>query len=729
MSETLMVVRTPEELERVCSYLSDPEFVYAAYDSETTGLKKDSEIIGYSIAVEEGIGIYVVLAEWFANVRTEDCQACCGVGSIDKGLTKAGKPRVRPKCKECKASGKITISDGELVHYPEMRAASAQVFNTLTTKRLIMHNSPFDCQVTERELGFNLRPHLHTDTMELWHVLDENENAALKDLGARLFGEDALTEKEAMKASVITNGGIWSDAPGGTKEMYKADSELLGRYGAKDTILTLKLFYEGIPRLFDENLDKFFYEEESMPLMRTATYDMNTVGLKVDLTRLAQVERELTDECMRLRAEIHEMLAPLTKEKYPKGFGDKAEEFNIGSTQQMAWLLFDRMGEMFLTLTDGGKALCKQLGCKPTYSNKAKRDFISSALDYGKNPYKFMQCDVVVLEEYAPKYEWCAKLLEYRSAGKILGTYVLGIKERLHYGIIYPGFLQHGTTSGRYSSRNPNFQNLPRDDKRIKSCIISRPGRVFVGADYSQLEPRVFASVSQDPDLMECFASGKDFYSVVGAPIFDKEHCSLFKKDENSFAKLYEDLRNISKAFALATPYGTSAFQQAQKLKLPQKRCEEIMEKYLTRYASVHQMMLESHEMVKDHGVVYSLYGRPRRIPAGLEIRSVYGDLPHGELPYAIRNLLNLGMNHRVQSSAASIVNRAAIRFCRRMEELGLDAKLLLQVHDELIAECREEDKEIVRQELKDAMENTTLLPGVLLQADPKIAYNLADLK
>jgi DNA polymerase-1 len=307
---------------------------------------------------------------------------------------------------------------------------------------------------------------------------------------------------------------------------------------------------------------------------------------------------------------------------------------------------------------------------------------------------------------------------------------VQGILRGVRYGIIHPSFLQAGTTSGRYSSRNPNFQNLPRDDKRIKSCIIARPGCMLVGADYSQLEPRVFASVSQDPDLMSCFDLGQDFYSVVGVPIFGKEECSLFKKDANSFAKLYEELRHFSKAFALATPYGTSAFLQATKLGLPQRKCQEIIDSYFARYPSVHQMMLDSHEMVKDYGVVYSLYGRPRRIPEGLNIRAVYGDADHGDLPYAIRNMLNLGMNHRVQASGASIVNRAMIRFYARMKELGIKyAPILSQIHDEIIVECRIEDVEVVKLELKNAMENTTILPGVKLEAMPVAAAMMSDLK
>jgi DNA polymerase-1 len=105
---------------------------------------------------------------------------------------------------------------------------------------------------------------------------------------------------------------------------------------------------------------------------------------------------------------------------------------------------------------------------------------------------------------------------------KLLNTYIKGLGSKVQYGIIRPNFLQHGTTSGRYASRNPNFQNLPRDDERIKQCVTARPGKVFVSADQSQLEPRVFASYSQDKRLMDAFNGASDFYSVVGMEVYDK---------------------------------------------------------------------------------------------------------------------------------------------------------------------------------------------------------------
>jgi DNA polymerase-1 len=306
----------------------------------------------------------------------------------------------------------------------------------------------------------------------------------------------------------------------------------------------------------------------------------------------------------------------------------------------------------------------------------------------------------------------------------------------MEYNIIRPSFLQHGTTSGRYSSRHPNFQNLPRDDKRIKACIIARPGKIFVGADYSQLEPRVFASFSQDKRLMECFASGDDFYSVVGAPIFGKEDLSLRKDDKNSFAKLHPDLRQLAKEdVSLATVYGTTAFKMAQSTGLPVDRCQQIIDSYLENFPGVEKLMLEAHEQVKTEGATYNLFGRPRRQPEGLKIKKVYGNTQHGDLPYAVRNILNLAVNHKIQSSGASIMNRAAIavwkeiRMMAETDKRWDEVKIIMQVHDELILEGPEELKHVMYVILKRCMEETTELPGVQLVAEPKAAFNLADLK
>jgi DNA polymerase I-like protein with 3'-5' exonuclease and polymerase domains len=683
MKENQIIIKTIEDFEPLFNYIQN--FDYIAFDTETTGLYHGAEVIGISICAESDIAFYVVLSYWCVEqkklIELDTCLKMC-----------------------------------EFLHI-------------LKTKKLIAHNAIFDCSKLYDIYRIDLMPSVYCDTMILSHTLNEERSNKLKDLGASVYGESALEEQTAMKASVHQNGGSLTKK---CHEMYKADPDLLGMYGAKDALLTLNLFYEFIPQLMAQGLDKFFFDDECMPLLRGPTYDMNTTGLKVDIQKLQELKGSLEVEIAASGAFIANEIKDLVKDKYPGA--KKTNMFNINSNQQLAWLLFERLNNDFPSLTDTGLALCKFLHLNP-YTIKDRKTFISTCKDFkGQpwnsrkigDPWQYMSANADSLSIFEDKYAWIKKLLEQKKNQKILSTYVIGIQEKIEYGIIRPRFNQSGTTSGRYSSNDPNFQNLPRDDKRIKSCIVSRPGKVFVGADYSQLEPRVFASISQDPRLLECFAKGEDFYSVVGAPIFGIEGLSMFKDDPNSFAIKHKVLRQIAKSFALATAYGTTASKQAKVLSKTVDECKGIIDKYFASYPNVEHMMLDAHEQAKNTGIVYGLYGRPRRIPEAMKIPK---GINHGELPYESRNLLNLAMNHIVQSTAASIVNRAAIAFCGVVKELGLDAKIVLQVHDSLVIECPESDASQVSVILKDCMELTTILPGVTLIAEPEIANSLADLK
>lgn len=701
MTESLVVIRTVEELQALESIVDTMED-FVAYDTETTGLDWGCQVIGLSICGDLEEAYYVILSYWDKEKQQ----------LIDLDT----KARIKP------------------------------LLEKLKTKQLIMHNAVFDCRVTETNFGVDLMPSVHTDTVALAHLLDEKRHNGLKELSVSLFGEDSRQEQIEMKASVTENGGQLTKA---CYELYKADADLLGKYGAKDTILTLKLFYTLVPQLYEQGLDKFFYEEESMPLMRSATYQLNTAGLKISLERLQQVKSEVQVEMQQAKAFIHEEIAAYIKEAYP-GTG-KTNTFNIGSGPQISWLLFHKLDNEFVVLTDAGRAVCHFLGMSLPYTKGAKYQFIQACIDakgqvyapagtYNrktkktskrdakiKDYWNYLKCGKDTLGKYSKKYKWVESLLSYKKSDKLLSTYIEGIESRMRYGIIRPEFEQTGTTSGRYSCKNPNFQNLPRDDKRIKSCIVPRPGKVFVGADQSQLEPRVFASLSGDLTLQGGFKKGEDFYSVVGAPVFGKEELSRFKNDAESFAKKFPELRDKSKVIALAIPYGRVALQLAAALGVSQDEAQSIIDTYFEKYESVHNFMLDQHEKVKRQGVVYSLFGRPRRIPEALEIGPLYGwNTKHAQLPYEARNLLNLAMNHPIQSTAASIMNRVAIHFCAKNIP---GCKIISQIHDEIIVECNEQDAEYVAQELRDSMENAVTLPGVALIAEPKIAYNMADLK
>lgn len=704
--EQLHLIKTLQELQQLQEFIKDKDFI--AFDTETTGLDKESEIIGFSVSADVDTGYYIVLASW--NVKEQH------------------------------------------LDYLETTGGAKALLQTLTGKNLIMHNAVFDCTRANSRYQIDLMPSVHTDTMILAHLLDENRHNGLKELAVSLFGEDSKQEQDEMKASVHANGGMLTRD---NYELYKADCDLIGRYGAKDTILTLKLFYHLVPELYEQGLEDFFYKDESMPLLRGPTYDMNTTGLKVDADKLQKLKGELEADCMDAKAFIHKEIEAHVKDKYP---GDKKTNvFNIGSSKQLAWLLFFKLGNDFHLLTDAGKEVCQGLGLKLPYTPAARREFIHIVtaskgrvyapavknLKTGKegrpkkvsDPWNYIACGKETLERYAHKYKWVTRFLEYAKNLKLLNTYVEGIQSRMKYNTIRPSFLQHGTTSGRYSSRNPNFQSLPRDDKRIKACIVARPSNVFVGADYSQLEPRVFASFSKDERLLACFKNGDDFYSVIGSTVFDKQGYSMKKDEPGSFAQTFKSLRDVSKVVALSATYGTTAPQMAPKIKKTLQEAQEVIDDYFERFPSVLELMKESHEQAKTHGEVKNLFGRPRRMPKAKDIVKIYGNRQHSDLPYEARNLLNLAVNHRIQSTGASIMNRAAISVWKTCQELGksdpiwLKVRIVMQIHDEVILEGPQELQDEMVLVLKDAMEHSIELPGVDLIADPKIANNIADLK
>ena len=279
MEEQLIIVKTSEQLQELIEYVKDKDYI--AFDTETTGTEKESQIIGFSVCADLEKVFFVTLSYW-------DTASSRLIDLVTKNYAKA-------------------------------------LFSGLIGKNLIMHNAVFDCAMVKNNYGIDLMPSVHTDTMILGHLLDENRSNGLKERAVELYGEDVCKEQAIMKDSVVKNGGVLTKD---NYELYKADADLIAYYGAKDAILTLKLFYNDVPQLFDQNLDKFFYEDESMPLLRGPTYDMNTTGLRVDPEKLQALRGTLEAECLELKSFIYKEVTPLVRDKYP-GTGKK-NQFNIG---------------------------------------------------------------------------------------------------------------------------------------------------------------------------------------------------------------------------------------------------------------------------------------------------------------------------------------------------------------------------------------------------------------
>lgn len=224
---------------------------------------------------------------------------------------------------------------------------------------------------------------------------------------------------------------------------------------------------------------------------------------------------------------------------------------------------------------------------------------------------------------------------------------------------------------------------------------------------------------------MDVFSGTDDFYSVIGMRVYGKTDC-IPQKDgsPDAFGIKYKKLRDLSKVIALASVYGATAWQLSSTTGKSENDTQNDIDLYFEAFPGVQQYMKSQHLQAKKHGYVENLFGRRRRIPMAKKIAL---DAKHADLPYEQRSLLNLAVNHPIQSTGASIVNRSAIRIHELIQQLSLNAVLVVQVHDSLVYEVDIDQAEMMALVLQDGMENTISLPGVKLEAVPEIGYNLAE--
>jgi len=351
------------------------------------------------------------------------------------------------------------------------------------------------------------------------------------------------------------------------------------------------------------------------------------------------------------------------------------KRFNIGSPKQLSVVLFEELG-----------------------------------LKGGKKTRTGWSTDAETLEKLKDQHELIPAVLDWRKVSKLKSTYVEGLTKTIEAdGRIRSTFHQTVTATGRLSSADPNLQNLPvrrEDGSEIRRCFTARPGWVLVDADYSQIELRVLAHVADDRAMQEAFASGEDFHAVTASQVF---HVPL--------GEVTPKLRSAAKAVNFGIVYGISAWSLADDIKVSNAEAQGFIDAYLARYTGVKQYMDSVKADAEKNGFVTTIYGRKRAIP---------------ELKASNFNLRSFGqraaMNTPIQGAAADIIKLAMIRVDERLRREGLQARLILQVHDELIVEAPETEREIVALLLKEEMEAAASLK-VRLLADVNWGYNWYDAK
>lgn len=351
----------------------------------------------------------------------------------------------------------------------------------------------------------------------------------------------------------------------------------------------------------------------------------------------------------KLQSQIHELEETIHREA--------GEEFNINSPQQLGEILFVKMG------IPGGK--------------KTKKGY-STAAD--------------VLEKLAPDHPFVSRILEYRALAKLKSTYTDGLAEFVASdGRIHSTFNQTITATGRISSTEPNLQNIParmEQGRLIRKFFVPKDGCVFVDADYSQIELRIMAHLSKDTSLIEAFNSGADIHAITASKVF---HVDL--------PEVTPLMRRNAKAVNFGIIYGISAFGLSSDLNISRKDAKEFIDEYFRTFPKVKEYLDAGVEKAKKEGYVTTEFNRRRPLP---ELSSSnFMQRSFGE---------RVAMNAPIQGTAADIMKIAMIRVKQRFEKEGLESRVILQVHDELLVEAPRGEVETAAALLKEEMENAVIL-------------------
>lgn len=402
------------------------------------------------------------------------------------------------------------------------------------------------------------------------------------------------------------------------------------------------------------------FENIEMPLIKVLA-EMQYEGIYVDKQELVSFGVKLKEDIEVIKQEIYKLAG---------------EEFNINSTLQLGNILFEKLK-------------------LPVYK-KTKKGYST---------------DVDILEKLKPEHPIIEKILEYRGFMKLNSTYVDGlivyINEYTHK--IHSYFHQTITATGRISSTEPNLQNIPtrtEQGKQIKKAFKAQKGHIFIDADYSQIELRILAHISNDTNMREAFLNEEDIHKQVASKVFNVP-----------LEEVTKEQRTAAKAVNFGIVYGISGFGLAEQLGISRKKAEQYIEQYLEKYKGVKEFMDRIVEKAKEQGYVETLFHRRRYIP---ELSSNN---------YMVRQFgARAAMNTPIQGTAADIMKIAMIEVNKKLEEEKLNAKLILQIHDELLIECKIEEKEEVKKILKESMENAVKL-SIPLEVEVSEASNWYDVK
>jgi DNA polymerase-1 len=434
------------------------------------------------------------------------------------------------------------------------------------------------------------------------------------------------------------------------RSMSELDPKEVVEYAAEDADVTLKLKNILERELHEKGLYQLF-EEVEMPLVPVLAH-MEMNGARIDEASLAETSKVFTERMEAIEQEIREVAG---------------QELNISSPRQIGELLFDQL----------------KIDSKPKKTKTGQ--------------YVTDEATLLALKSKHPVVE---KILDYRGYKKLLSTYIDALPQLVNprTGHIHTSYNQAVTATGRLSSSNPNLQNIPiRDEngKEVRKAFIPDEGELFFSADYSQIELRLMAHLSQDKNMVEDFNSGHDIHQATAAKIF-----------KVPIEEVTSTMRRKAKTANFGIIYGISAFGLAERMEVSRGEARQLIDDYFSTYPGVKEYMDKSIEKARQLGYTETLLGRRCQLP---DINS-RNAVVRG---YAERNAINAP----IQGTAADIIKVAMIRIDKRMREEGLRSKMILQVHDELNFSVVPEEKEQLQELVINEMQNAIKL-SVPLFAD-----------
>ncbi len=496
----------------------------------------------------------------------------------------------------------------------------------------IGHNLKYDILILRQE-GIHVKGKLY-DTMLASYLLNPNKPAhSLQDTALEYLSHKKKTFKETV---------------GKLHNFSEVPVDLATRYAAEDAELAMELKDILFKKLKDEGLGSLYFDIE-MPLIYILA-DIEEAGVMIDKDRLQEMSKELERELEVMESKIY-IIAE--------------ERFNINSPKQLSKILF------------------QNIGLRP--KKKTKTGY-STGMD--------------VLEDLAKIHELPGEILNYRTLYKLKTTYVdaLPVLINKKTGRIHTSLNQAVTATGRLSSSEPNLQNIPIRGEwgaRIREVFIADKGRVLLSADYSQVELRILAHMSNDAGLIDAFKGGIDIHTRTASELFD-----------TSKETVTERMRRIAKTVNFGVIYGISPYGLSEALNISPKEAYVYIEQYFKKHEGVRNYMANAIETTKKNGYIKTLKGRVRSIP---EINSHNSTIR--------QQAERLAINTSIQGTAADLIKIAMINIWRKLKEGDFKTKMVLQIHDELLFEVLESELEAIKNLVKYEMENAISL-SVPLKVD-----------